>query len=49
MENFMGRAALLHSRQFGSWTAGAAEILRSELTPEGAIHTVVCACPLAGQ
>jgi 2'-5' RNA ligase len=47
MKNFMGRAALFHARQFGNWLADKVEIIRSELTPEGAKHTPVCVCPLA--
>jgi 2'-5' RNA ligase len=47
MKNFMGRAALFHARQFGNWRASEVEIIRSELTSEGAAHTPDCICPLA--
>jgi 2'-5' RNA ligase len=47
MDNFMGRAAQFHARQFGSWLADKVEIIQSNLTPEGAMHTVICVCPLA--
>jgi 2'-5' RNA ligase len=47
MKNFMGRAVLLHARQFGTWLARDVELIRSQLTPEGAAHTPLCICPLA--
>jgi 2'-5' RNA ligase len=47
MDNFMGRASLFHSRQFGNWLAEEVEIIQSKLTPEGAMHTTICVCPLA--
>jgi 2'-5' RNA ligase len=33
---------------FGEWTATNIELLRSELLPDGAHHTVVATIPLAG-
>jgi len=35
-------------RSFGEWTADSVELLRSELLPDGAHHTVVKTIPLAG-
>jgi len=40
------RAAVLGNRQFGSWQALEVELVRSELTSTGAIHTVIASCPL---
>lgn len=33
-------------RRFGAWTADAVHLVRSELLPGGAVHTVVAAIPL---
>jgi 2'-5' RNA ligase len=42
------RAAVFRERHFGDWLAGAAEIVRSELTSIGATHTPLSNFPLAG-
>jgi 2'-5' RNA ligase len=41
MENFLRRVEAMRERDFGSWTAGAVELVRSELAPDGARHTVL--------
>jgi 2'-5' RNA ligase len=48
LEDFLERAAVWRSHQFGRWQAGEVEIIRSVLTPEGAAHSPVQVCPLAG-
>jgi RNA 2',3'-cyclic 3'-phosphodiesterase len=40
-------AAGLATRFFGAWTAGQAELFRSQLSPDGARHTVLASIPLA--
>ena len=40
------RATMLRDCEFGAWTAGQVEIIRSELTSAGAHHTSLAACPL---
>jgi len=42
-------AASLATRFFGAWTAGAVELFRSQLSPEGARHTTLASIPLARQ
>ncbi|HZT23656.1 MAG TPA: RNA 2',3'-cyclic phosphodiesterase [Verrucomicrobiae bacterium] len=46
MENFLRRVEALRERDFGSWTAGAVELVRSELAPDGARHTVLASFAL---
>lgn len=44
-------AAFAHrlvDRQFGEWTAGEVHLMKSELSPSGARHTIASAIPLAG-
>jgi 2'-5' RNA ligase len=48
MQALLERAENLSARNFGDWLANDVEIIRSELTPNGAMHTPVCVCPLAG-
>jgi len=40
------RAARLRDRPFGGWPAGGVELVRSELTADGARHTVLATFPL---
>ena len=40
------RATVLQDRHFGDWCASEVEIVRSELTSQGARHTPLCRCPL---
>ena len=40
-------AAGLRERRFGQWAAGQIELLRSELAPQGARHTLLAAIALA--
>ncbi len=47
MPNLLARATALRLRHFGDWRAGAVEIVRSELTADGATHTPLASCPLA--
>ena len=47
LENLMHRAAILRARHFGGWLASEVEIVRSELSSDGALHTRLFACPLA--
>jgi RNA 2',3'-cyclic 3'-phosphodiesterase len=47
MNDLLERAAMLRSRHFGHWLADEVEIIRSELTANGAAHTPVCVCKLA--
>ena len=46
-EALAGLATGLTTRFFGTWTAGQVELFRSQLSPEGARHTVLAAIPLA--
>ena len=43
------RAARFENAVFGEWTADQVELMRSELLPEGARHTVLAALPLLGR
>jgi 2'-5' RNA ligase len=43
------QAAALVARRFGEWTAESVEILRSELSPQGARHTVLATVSLRGE
>jgi 2'-5' RNA ligase len=47
IERLLERATALRDRRFGDWRAGEVEIVRSELTSEGALHTPLASCPLA--
>jgi 2'-5' RNA ligase len=41
-------ATRMRERSFGEWAADSVELLRSELLPEGAHHTVLTRIPLVG-
>ena len=47
IEKLLDRATVFRDRQFGEWQAGTVEIVRSELTATGAMHTPLASCPLA--
>jgi 2'-5' RNA ligase len=42
-------AAKFEKLAFGEWTAGQLELMRSELLPEGARHSVLASFPLLGE
>ena len=42
----VNRALAMQDREFGSWQAGEVEIVRSQLRPTGAVHTVLAAIAL---
>jgi len=42
-------AETMKDRVFGEWTAGEIEVIRSELSPAGARHTVLAAFPLGAK
>ena len=44
-----GLASGLAARFFGTWTAGTVELMRSQLSPEGARHTTLAAIRLGGR
>lgn len=44
--NLIARAQSLEKRAFGGWTASEVEIIRSELSPGGACHTLLATCQL---
>jgi 2'-5' RNA ligase len=46
-EILAGQATRMRQRSFGEWTTDSVELLRSELLPDGAHHTVVATIPLA--
>ena len=46
VQNLAGRAQSLEKQLFGEWTAQEIEIIRSELSPAGARHTLLAAFPL---
>jgi len=48
VEKLQERVKFLRDRQFGDWLAGEVEIVRSELTSAGAMHTPLASFPLAG-
>jgi len=48
VEALVNRALTLRDRDFGGWTANEVELVRSELSPDGARHTVLGAFPLRG-
>jgi 2'-5' RNA ligase len=41
-------AAGMAEKQFGDWTAHGVELMRSELSPDGARYTSLAAIPLPG-
>jgi 2'-5' RNA ligase len=47
-KSLLERAAKLGKKYFGGWLAEEVEIIRSDLTPDGAVHTPICVCRLAG-
>ena len=46
-EALAGLASGLAAQFFGAWTADKVELIRSQLSPEGARHTTLAAIPLA--
>lgn len=46
-ETLVARAAALKARVLGEWPADSVDLMRSELSPQGARHTLVEAVPLA--
>ena len=48
-ESFGGQARAMAERLFGEWTADGVQIMRSELSPQGARHTVLATVPLGGR
>jgi 2'-5' RNA ligase len=49
IEQLVNYAQTMGDRRFGEWTAREIEIVRSELLPAGARHTLLTAFPLAGK
>ena len=47
-ERLAGHARAMAERLFGEWTAEEVQIMRSELSPQGARHTVLATVPLEG-
>jgi len=47
LEKLRVRAAGLQTRLFGDWVAGEVQLVRSDLTPTGATHTVTATFPMA--
>jgi 2'-5' RNA ligase len=47
LEHLLKRVSILRDRLFGDWLAGSVEIVRSELTSTGALHTPLASYPLA--
>jgi 2'-5' RNA ligase len=47
IEHLVNHAQAMGDRRFGEWTAWEIEIVRSELFPAGARHTLLAAFPLA--
>ena len=48
VRDLVGRAESLGAQSFGEWTAREIEIIRSELSPNGARYTSLASCPLGG-
>jgi RNA 2',3'-cyclic 3'-phosphodiesterase len=48
-EVLAGLASDLAARRFGAWTAAGIDLIRSQLSPNGAQYTTLAAIPLAGQ
>jgi 2'-5' RNA ligase len=46
-EKLRARATILRDWHFGAWPAEEVQIVRSELTAAGALHTPLVSCPLA--
>jgi 2'-5' RNA ligase len=42
-------AAAMNERLFGQWTSASLDLMRSQLSPQQAIHSVLTAVPLAGR
>jgi 2'-5' RNA ligase len=47
LKTFWESVSALSQREFGCWPAGSVEIMRSELTATGAVHSVLASFPLA--
>ena len=45
--DFRKRVSQLRRGEFGAWPAGTVEVMRSELTATGAVHSVLASFPLA--
>lgn len=48
-ENLADTVEKFQNHVFGQWTVNQLELVRSELSPQGARHTVLAALPLAGK
>jgi 2'-5' RNA ligase len=48
LEKLLARVRVSQGRTFGEWTAPEVEIIRSRLSPAGALYTVLAALPLTG-
>jgi 2'-5' RNA ligase len=48
LEKLLAQVRVSQGRAFGEWTAPAVEIIRSQLSPAGALYTVLAALPLTG-
>jgi 2'-5' RNA ligase len=48
-ETLTGFATRMRERTFGEWTVSSVELLRSELLPDGAHHSVATTFPLSGR
>jgi 2'-5' RNA ligase len=48
MKEFLKVTNSLPADHFGDWQAPAVKIMRSDLSPTGAHHTLLLSCPLAG-
>jgi 2'-5' RNA ligase len=48
-ETLTSFATRLRQHSFGEWTANGVELLRSELMPDGAHHTILARIPFAGR
>jgi len=47
--DFLKLTTPLQMKHFGGWNANAVEIIRSDLSPAGAKHTLLLSCPLASK
>ena len=48
-EGLAGRVGGMAARSFGEWTAVEVEVMRSELSPQGARHSVLAGVPIGGR
>jgi 2'-5' RNA ligase len=49
MDHLLEVTAALNARPFGEWTTSQIELMRSDLTPAGAVHTCYAEVPFARQ